>query len=339
MDAKLLEVQDLKKYFPVGGGGVLAREGGMVRAIDGVTFSVARNECLGVVGESGCGKTTLARCTVALERPTAGRVMFEGVDIFSLRRDEMKKVRSKIQIVFQDPYASLNPRWLIRDIVAEPLVVNGHLKRGEIRQRVAELLEMVGLNESHMYRFPHEFSGGQRQRIAIARALSINPEFIVLDEPTSSLDVSVQAQILNLLKELQQRLELTYLFISHNLSVIRHMATRIAVMYLGRIVEVGSTADVFRTPLHPYTRALLDSVPVPDPRVPHHRSSLSGDIPDPKDPPQGCHFNPRCPLAIDKCRQVYPELIEHMPNHYAACHLASDAPQSPLTPQGQREQR
>ena len=231
----------------------------------------------------------------------------------------MKKVRSKIQVVFQDPYASLNPRWLVKDIIAEPYVVNQHRTREEVRDQVASLLDMVGLDEDHMYRFPHEFSGGQRQRIAIARALSISPEFIVLDEPTSSLDVSVQAQILNLLKDLQAKLDLTYMFISHNLSVIKHMASRIAVMYLGRIVELGSTEELFQNPLHPYTKVLFDSVPSPDTTVMHKRGPVMGDIPDPANPPEGCHFNPRCPIAIDKCKTAYPELIEHSPGHFAAC--------------------
>jgi peptide/nickel transport system ATP-binding protein len=318
MAEKLLEIQDLKKYFPKRGGAI----GGprlQVYAVDGVTLTAEEGECLGVVGESGCGKTTLGRCVIGLEKPTGGTIRHRGFDIARLSGKQMKEVRSKIQVVFQDPYASLNPRWLVKDIIAEPYVVSEHRTRGEVRERVAVLLEMVGLEEDHMYRFPHEFSGGQRQRIAIARALSVSPEFIVLDEPTSSLDVSVQAQILNLLKDLQAKLGLTFMFISHNLSVMRHMASRIAVMYLGRIVELGSTEELFRSPLHPYTRVLFDSVPSPDTMSLHKRSPVRGDIPDPANPPIGCHFNPRCPIAIEKCRNTYPELIEHSPGHFAAC--------------------
>ncbi len=318
MAEKLLEIQDLKKYFPKRGG-MLGRARLQVYAVDGVTLTVEEGECLGVVGESGCGKTTLGRCVIGLEKPTGGTIRHRGVDIAGLSGRRMKEFRSKIQVVFQDPYASLNPRWLVKDIIAEPYVVSEHRTRAEVREMVAALLEMVGLEEDHMYRFPHEFSGGQRQRIAIARALSISPEFIVLDEPTSSLDVSVQAQILNLLKDLQDKLDLTYMFISHNLSVIKHMASRIAVMYLGRIIELGSTEELFRNPLHPYTKVLLDSVPSPDTTTPRKRSPVLGDIPDPTNPPEGCHFNPRCPIAVEKCKKAYPELIEHSPGHFAAC--------------------
>jgi len=322
-------VVSLKKHFPIGGG-MFGGSKGVVYALDGVTLSVEHGECLGVVGESGCGKTTLGRCILGLEKPTDGEIRYQGVDISKLKSRQRRDFHAKIQVVFQDPYASLNPRWLVRDIISEPLVVSGHSTRSETRERVTRLLEAVGLEEDHMYRFPHEFSGGQRQRIAIARALSVSPEFIVLDEPTSSLDVSVQAQILNLLMDLQARLDLTYMFISHNLSVIRHIATRIAVMYLGRIVEIGSIEEVFRNPLHPYTKALLSSVPVPDTTVERKRSLIAGDIPNPTSPPAGCHFNPRCPIAVEKCQSVFPDLIEYSPAHFAACHLAgSDVPSRP----------
>jgi len=319
----LLEVKELKKYFPFKSG-LLEREVRFTYAVDGVSFSVNPGETLGIVGESGCGKTTLGRCIMALEKPTSGSIRFRDLDFAKLKRKDLKKIRTKMQIVFQDPYASLNPRWSIRNIVAEPLVVNKLAKRGDVSDKVLELLGLVGLNEDHMYRFPHEFSGGQRQRIGIARALSINPELIVLDEPTSSLDVSVQAQILNLLKKLQAELNLTFIFISHNLSVVKHMATRIAVMYLGRIIEISPTDELFTNPLHPYTKALLDAVPMPEVRM-KKRSRISGDVPSPSNPPLGCHFNPRCPIAIEKCRSVYPELIEYSKDHFAACHLATSA--------------
>jgi oligopeptide/dipeptide ABC transporter ATP-binding protein len=320
----LLEVNNLKKYFPVSSG-MLSRSKKYVYAVDNVNLVVRPGETLGIVGESGCGKTTLARCIMALEKPTAGEVRFRGINIFDLKGRDLKKIRSKMQVVFQDPYASLNPRWSIRDIVSEPMVVSGLVKRGEVRDRVIRLLELVGLNGDHVYRFPHEFSGGQRQRIGIARALSVNPELVVLDEPTSSLDVSVQAQILNLLKKLQEELNLTYIFISHNLSVVKHMATRIAVMYLGKIVELGSTEGIFDKPLHPYTRGLLESVPIPDVRAKRQRAGVLGDIPDPSNPPTGCNFNPRCPIAINKCKYEYPALLEYSQNHFAACHLASSS--------------
>jgi len=319
----LLEVKGLKKHFPIRGG-MFGRPVGKVYAVDGVTFSVYPSETLGLVGESGCGKTTVGRCALALERPTGGEVYFRGQNVFDLRRGALKEMRSRMQIVFQDPYASLNPRWSVRDIIAEPLVVSGKASKSEVKTIVVRLLNTVGLNEDHLDRFPHEFSGGQRQRIGIARALSVDPDLIVLDEPTSSLDVSVQAQILNLLKRLQTELRLTYLFISHNLSVIKHMSTRIAVMYLGKIVEIAETEELFRRPLHPYTKILLESIPVPEPQAKRKKERIAGDVPSAAHPPPGCRFHPRCPIAIEKCVKIDPELIESTPSHYAACHLAGE---------------
>ena len=291
-------------------------------AVDNVTFTIRKGETLGLVGESGCGKTTVGRCILALERPTAGEVCFNGENILNLKGDALKKVRSKLQIVFQDPYASLNPRWAVRNIIAEPLIVTGRESRRNVEASVLRLLKIVGLSEDHLNRFPHEFSGGQRQRIGIARALSVEPELIVLDEPTSSLDVSVQAQILNLLKHLQKEFHLTYLFISHNLSVIKHMSTRIAVMYLGKIVEIAETDELFRKSLHPYSKILLDSIPVAEPRIKRRKERIAGDVPSAAHPPSGCKFHPRCPIAIEQCTRKEPELIEYAPGHYAACHLA-----------------
>jgi len=314
----LLEVKDLKKHFPIRGG-VLGRTVGYVYAVDGVSFKIGMGETLGLVGESGCGKTTVGRCILRLIEPTDGEIRFEGMDITKIDNKQMAKLRPKMQIVFQDPYASLNPRMTIKDIVGEPMFVNGIARGLELRQRVLELLLMVGLSEDHMNRFPHEFSGGQRQRIGIARALSLNPEFMVLDEPTSSLDVSVQAQTLNLLQDLQRKLGLTYLFISHNLSVIKHMSDEIAVMYLGKIVEIASKAELFRTQLHPYTQALFAAIPIPDPEISKKRIVLGGDVPSPINPPSGCRFHPRCPLNR-LCNEEEPRLIEVSNDHYVACH-------------------
>ncbi len=257
-----------------------------------------------------------------LEKPTSGAVFFRRQNIFDLRGAALKKIRSKMQIVFQDPYASLNPRWSVKDIVAEPLVVSGKSTQGDMRSIVLQSLNTVGLSEDHLDRFPHEFSGGQRQRIGIARALSVGPDLIVLDEPTSSLDVSVQAQILNLLKQLQSKLNLTYMFISHNLNVVKHMSTRIAVMYVGKIVEIAETDDVFRNSLHPYTKILLNSVPIPDPKVRGRKERIQGDVPSAAHPPSGCRFHPRCPIATEKCSQTEPDLVEYSSEHFAACHFA-----------------
>jgi len=316
----LLDVSDLKKHFPIRGG-VLGRTVGYVYAVDGVSFKIGKGETMGLVGESGCGKTTVGRCVLRLIEPTAGEILFEGLDITKIDHKQMAKLRPKMQIVFQDPYASLNPRMTIKDIVGEPMLVNGIARGLELRQRVLELLLMVGLTEDHMNRFPHEFSGGQRQRIGVARALSLNPEFIVLDEPTSSLDVSVQAQTLNMLQDLQKKLGLTYLFISHNLSVIKHMSERIAVMYLGKIVEIASKVELFRSQLHPYTQALFAAIPIPDPEISRERIVLGGDVPSPVNPPSGCRFHPRCPRMIPVCKEQEPQLIEVTKHHYVACHL------------------
>ncbi|HMK83283.1 MAG TPA: ABC transporter ATP-binding protein [Candidatus Bathyarchaeia archaeon] len=319
MTEALLEVKELKKHFPIQGG-VVNRTVGYVYAVDGVTFDVRKGETLGLVGESGCGKTTVGRCVLRLLEPTKGEVLFENSDILRLKDEQMRKLRANMQIVFQDPYASLNPRWTIKDIVGEPLLVNKIARGEELRARVLELLKRVGLSEDHMSRFAHEFSGGQRQRIGIARALALNPKFIVLDEPTSSLDVSVQAQTLNIIRSLQHDLGLTYLFISHNLSVIKHMSDRIAVMYLGKIVELAPKQELFKRQLHPYTQALFQAIPIPDPEIQRKRVILKGDVPSPVNPPKGCRFHPRCPIAIEKCSTVEPELEESEPGHFAACH-------------------
>jgi oligopeptide transport system ATP-binding protein len=318
----ILEVKSLKMHFPIRGG-VFGRAVGYVYAVDGVDFAVRAGETMGLVGESGCGKTTVGRCILRLTEPTDGDVIFEGKNIMDLKPNEMTKTRAKMQIVFQDPYASLNPRWTIKDIVGESLLLNKIASGETLRRKVLDLLTLVGLSEDHMNRFPHEFSGGQRQRIGVARALASTPDFVVLDEPTSSLDVSVQAQTLNLLKTLQANLKLTYLFISHNLSVIKHVSDRIAVMYVGKIAEVGRRDELFKKQLHPYTQALFMAIPIPDPTYQRRRVVLKGDVPSPANPPTGCRFHPRCPIAIEKCSKEEPELIEHgSSGHMAACHLA-----------------
>ena len=328
MSAPLLEVIDVAKRFAVGSR--FSRQGvRTVHALDGVSFTVMPGETLGLVGESGCGKSTLGRCITRHYDLTSGTLRFAGTDITSLSRRQMRPMRRRIQMVFQDPYASLNPRRRVRDLIAEPLRVHTSMSETEIASRVAELLDIVGLKSEHALRFPHEFSGGQRQRIGIARAIAMNPELIVLDEPVSALDVSVQAQIVNLLADLQERFNLTYIFIAHDLSVVRQVSTRIAVMYLGSIVEMGSADDIFSHPAHPYTQALISAVPVPDldAQRSNKRIVLTGDVPSPINPPSGCRFHTRCPVAQERCRSERPPLMEQSPGRKVACHypIAADA--------------
>ncbi len=324
MSAPLLEVRNLVKHFPIGGG-MFTKPVGVVRAIDGVSFTIKKGETLGLVGESGCGKTTTGRCILQLEQPTSGSVVFEGIDLVSLDAAELRAVRRRVQVIFQDPYSSLNPRMTIGQILAEPLKVHGIVRdTGERELRVRELLTQVGLLPQHAKRYPHQLSGGQRQRVGIARALAMEPSLIICDEPVSALDVSIQAQIINLLEELQARLGLTYLFIAHDLSVVRHISDRVAVMYLGKLVELADRKAIYDEPLHPYTRALLSAVPIPDPKIEskRERTVLRGEVPSPLNPPSGCVFHPRCPIAVDRCSAEVPPLREIRPGHWAACHLA-----------------
>ncbi|MDA1118764.1 MAG: dipeptide ABC transporter ATP-binding protein [Proteobacteria bacterium] len=324
MSEALLEVRNLVKHFPIGGG-MFTKPVGVVRAIDGVSFTIRKGETLGLVGESGCGKTTTGRCILQLERPTSGSVVFEGVDMVTLDAAELRAVRRRVQVIFQDPYSSLNPRMTIGQMLAEPLKVHGIVRdKGERELRVRELLTQVGLLPQHAKRYPHQLSGGQRQRVGIARALAMEPSLIVCDEPVSALDVSIQAQIINLLEELQSRLGLTYLFIAHDLSVVRHISDRVAVMYLGKIAELADRKAIYEEPLHPYTRALLSAVPIPDPKIEakRERTVLRGEVPSALNPPSGCVFHPRCPIAVDRCSAAIPPLREIRPGHWAACHLA-----------------
>jgi len=309
----LLEVRNLVKHFPVDG------SDDVVQAVEDVSFSVKSGETLGLVGESGCGKSTVGRCLLRLHEPTSGEVLFEGKNIVGLGNSEMQTLRREMQIIFQDPYASLNPRLSVRSIVAEPLKIHGIGDKAERNNRVADLLAKVGLDPKYGDRYPHEFSGGQRQRIGIARALALNPKLIICDEPVSALDVSVQAQVVNLLQELQDDFGLTYLFISHGLAVVEHISDRVAVMYLGKIVEICAAADLYANPMHPYSQALLSAIPVPDPRHKRERIVLRGDVPTPINPPSGCRFRTRCPIAIAPCAEIVPELREVAPNHFAAC--------------------
>lgn len=318
-DETILEVRNLKKYFPITKGFIFQRQVGAVKAVDGVSFTIRRGETLGLVGESGCGKTTTGRVILRLQEPTAGEVIFEGRNVFALNKEELRRMRRDMQIIFQDPYSSLNPRMTVGDIVGEPLEIHNIARGREKLRRVQELLEVVGLSPYHVNRYPHEFSGGQRQRIGIARALALNPKLIICDEPVSALDVSIQAQILNLLEDLQKEFKLTYLFIAHDLSVVRHISDRVAVMYLGKIVELAPTEQLFENPQHPYTEALLSAVPIPDPEVKRERIILPGDVPSPVNPPPGCRFHTRCLYAEERCRLEEPPLEEVAPGHFAAC--------------------
>ena len=319
----LLDVRGLQMHFPVSKGVIFQSKVGEIKAVDGVSFQIMRGDTLGLVGESGCGKTTIGRCILQLLKPTGGEVRFRGEDLTQLSGKEMRPLRKELQVIFQDPYGSLNPRMTVGAIVEEPLIIHKIGDRNERRNRVQELFEVVGLNPNMMDRYPYEFSGGQRQRIGIARALAVNPTFIVCDEPVSALDVSIQAQVINLLRSLQERFDLTYLFIAHDLSVVRHISDRVAVMYLGKIVEITGRDELYRDPKHPYTRALLSAVPIPDPVVEASRERiiLTGDVPSPIDPPKGCSFHPRCPFAMDVCREITPVLKQTAQGHSVACHL------------------
>jgi len=324
----LLRVNDLYKHFPIRRG-ALRRTVGYVRAVDGVSFHIREKETLGLVGESGCGKTTTGRCVVRAIEPTSGEVLYtkadgETVNITTLEAEELRRLRREIQMIFQDPYSSLNPRMTLLQIVGEPLTVNKIAHGRELEDRVAELLRRVGLRPEYMRRYPHAFSGGQRQRIGIARALALNPRFIVADEPVSALDVSIQAQVLNLLEDLQQEMGLTYLFVAHDLSVVQHISDRVAVMYVGKLVEMAATNELYYAPLHPYTEALMSAVPKPDPRAVKQRIVLEGEVADPANPPSGCYFHPRCRYATELCRTEEPELVELKPEHYVKCHRATE---------------
>lgn len=315
----LMEIHHLKKWFPIAGS--RGKEKNYVKAVEDVNLTIRRGETLGIVGESGCGKSTLARMLLRLIEPTEGEILFKGKDLNKMSAEEMRKTRRYMQMVFQDPYASLNPRMRVGNILSEPYLVHGLCSEKEAKQKAAELLELVGLGADSMKKFPHEFSGGQRQRICIARALAVNPDIIVCDECVSALDVSIQAQIINLLKELQDKYNLTYLFISHDLSVVEHISDTVGVMYLGNLVEYGATPDIFSHPLHPYTKALFSAIPIPDPTIRRERIVLQGSIPSPANPPKGCKFHTRCPYATERCKTEAPQQREVEPGHYVVCHL------------------
>lgn len=319
MSESLLKVEHVVKHFPIHGG-LFSRQVASVKAVSDISFELKKGETLGLVGESGCGKSTLGRCLIRLIEPTSGKIFFNGEDITTVDNDRMRDLRRKMQIIFQDPYASLNPRMTIGAILEEPLVIhNLYPNENERKERVQELIKLVGLRPEHLSRYPHEFSGGQRQRVGIARALAVNPEIIICDEPVSALDVSIQAQVINLLMELQQKLGLTYIFIAHDLKVVEHVSTKVAVMYLGQIVEMATADELYKNPQHPYTKALLSAIPIPDPKPRPERIILTGDVPSPIAPPPGCYFNPRCPMASAECKMTKPELVEKSKGHFVSC--------------------
>lgn len=319
MSESLLKVEHVVKHFPIHGG-LFSRQVASVKAVSDISFELKKGETLGLVGESGCGKSTLGRCLIRLIEPTSGKIFFNGEDITTVDDNRMRDLRRKMQIIFQDPYASLNPRMTIGAILEEPLVIhNLYPDEKQRKERVQELITLVGLRPEHLSRYPHEFSGGQRQRVGIARALAVNPEIIICDEPVSALDVSIQAQVINLLMELQQKLGLTYIFIAHDLKVVEHVSTKVAVMYLGQIVEMATADELYKNPQHPYTKALLSAIPVPDPKPRPERIILTGDVPSPIAPPPGCYFNPRCPMASAECKMTKPELVEKSKGHFVSC--------------------